>query len=142
MQYTIRRIPGSVDKVIRERARVTGNSLNDVVIELLAIGSGVLVLGAAGLLDGADIAVATEAREWMTQALPLARPQIGGGLVASRQGQLITAADSSFALELGLTVVERCLGKRARQTLEHQLGHGGPLARLTLDPTQLKLPTR
>ena len=39
MQYTIRHIPGPVDNAIRERARVTGKSLNEVVFDMLVIGS-------------------------------------------------------------------------------------------------------
>jgi hypothetical protein len=41
MQYTIRRIPGAVDNAIRERARVTGKSLNEAVVDVLAMGAGV-----------------------------------------------------------------------------------------------------
>lgn len=41
MQYTIRRIPKAVDDVVRERARVTGKSLNEAVVDALADGAGV-----------------------------------------------------------------------------------------------------
>jgi hypothetical protein len=41
MQYTIRRIPKTVDDAIRERARATGKSLNEAVVDALADGSGV-----------------------------------------------------------------------------------------------------
>ena len=41
MQYTIRGVPPAVDAVLRERARVTGRSLNEVVIEALAEGVGI-----------------------------------------------------------------------------------------------------
>jgi hypothetical protein len=41
MQYTIRRIPGAVDNAIRERARATGKSLNEAVVDVLAMGAGV-----------------------------------------------------------------------------------------------------
>lgn len=41
MQYTIRRIPKAVDDAIRERARNTGKSLNEAVVDLLADGAGV-----------------------------------------------------------------------------------------------------
>ena len=40
MQYTIRRIPGAVDTVIRERARVAGKSLNEALVDALAEGAG------------------------------------------------------------------------------------------------------
>jgi hypothetical protein len=41
MQYTIRGIPPVVDAAIRKRARATGKSLNEVVVEALAEGAGV-----------------------------------------------------------------------------------------------------
>ena len=40
MQYTIRRIPKPVDDAVRERARVTGKSLNEAVVDVLADGAG------------------------------------------------------------------------------------------------------
>lgn len=41
MQYTIRGIPPAVDAALRERARVTGKSLNEIAVEALAEGAGV-----------------------------------------------------------------------------------------------------
>ena len=41
MQYTIRGIPRAVDLAIRERARATGQSLNETTLAVLAEGSGV-----------------------------------------------------------------------------------------------------
>ncbi len=41
MRYTIRGIPPAVDVALRERARVSGKSLNEVAIEALAEGVGV-----------------------------------------------------------------------------------------------------
>ena len=41
MQYTIRRIPKAVDNAIRERARITGKSLNEAVVDTLAAGAGI-----------------------------------------------------------------------------------------------------
>ena len=40
MQYTIRRIPRAVDDAIRERARVSGKSLNEAALDVLAEGAG------------------------------------------------------------------------------------------------------
>ena len=40
MQYTIRRIPRAVDDAIRDRARATGKSLNEAVVEALEEGTG------------------------------------------------------------------------------------------------------
>lgn len=41
MQYTIRRIPKAVDDAIREKARATRKSLNEVAVDALADGAGV-----------------------------------------------------------------------------------------------------
>jgi hypothetical protein len=41
MQYTIRKVPNSVDVALRRRAREQGKGLNDVAIEALARGAGV-----------------------------------------------------------------------------------------------------
>ncbi len=41
MQYTIRKVPNSLDAALRQRAREQGKSLNDVAIEALARGAGV-----------------------------------------------------------------------------------------------------
>jgi hypothetical protein len=41
MQYTIRGIPPSVDKAIRDRARASGKSLNEAAVEALTQGAGV-----------------------------------------------------------------------------------------------------
>lgn len=36
IQYTIRNIPGPVDRYLRKRARISGQSLNQVIIEELS----------------------------------------------------------------------------------------------------------
>lgn len=41
MQYTIRKIPKSIDAALRRRAREQGKSLNEVAIEALSDGAGV-----------------------------------------------------------------------------------------------------
>lgn len=41
MQYTIRKVPDSLDTALRRRAREQGKSLNEVAIEALARGAGV-----------------------------------------------------------------------------------------------------
>lgn len=40
MQYTLRRIPLAVDSALRERARMTGKSLNAAAIDALVEGTG------------------------------------------------------------------------------------------------------
>lgn len=39
-QYTIRNIPGSVDKALRQKAKAAGKSLNETLIETLKRGAG------------------------------------------------------------------------------------------------------
>ena len=41
MQYTIRKVPNSLDAALRQRAREQGKSLNEVAIGALARGAGV-----------------------------------------------------------------------------------------------------
>jgi hypothetical protein len=41
MQYTIRKVPNSLDAVLRRRAREQGKSLNEVAVEALARGAGI-----------------------------------------------------------------------------------------------------
>ena len=41
MQYTVRGIPEALDRVIRQRARAEGRSMNDVAVEALADGLGI-----------------------------------------------------------------------------------------------------
>jgi hypothetical protein len=41
MQYTIRKVPDSLDEALRKAARERGKSLNEIAIEALARGAGV-----------------------------------------------------------------------------------------------------
>lgn len=41
MQYTIRNVPSSIDRVLRERSRRSKRSLNDTVIDTLRRGLGI-----------------------------------------------------------------------------------------------------
>lgn len=50
-QYTIRNIPAPVDRYLRKRAKISGQSLNQVVIEELSERAGV---GKKNLLDQLD----------------------------------------------------------------------------------------
>ena len=42
MQYTVRRIPEALDAALRQRARAAGKSLNEVAIDALAEGTGLI----------------------------------------------------------------------------------------------------
>ena len=41
MQYTLRKIPRELDKVLRQKARKEGRSLNEIALEALARGAGI-----------------------------------------------------------------------------------------------------
>ncbi len=41
MQFTLRGVPEEIDDAIRRRARETGNSINQVLLELLGVATGV-----------------------------------------------------------------------------------------------------
>jgi hypothetical protein len=42
MQYTLRNVPAFLDRILRRRARERGASLNDVALDALARGAGVV----------------------------------------------------------------------------------------------------
>ena len=125
----------------------------------LAIGSGVLVLGAAGLLDGEEVAVSRENREAFAAELPNTRcievngieanrvdgngHQIKAGpaddVVRSPSGKVFSCASSAGAVELGLALVERCLGKRLAGGLRHSVLPPAT-TRLELIEQKLELP--
>jgi len=110
---------------------------------LLAIGAGVAVLGAAGLLEGHEVAAAHDTHEWLSRALPTTRLNADQPIVTSDSGRLLTAASGSHGLELGLLMVERILGKRAALQLRVSLGQPPALDRLELRaPIKIPLPPR
>jgi transcriptional regulator GlxA family with amidase domain len=132
----------------------------------LAIGSGVLVLGAAGLIDGEVVAVSAENLETFSASLPNTRcidpqaidakaidakkgdaksadPQGHGanGVLRSPSGKLLSCTGGAAALELGLALVERCLGARLAGTLRHSVLPPAT-TRLELSERGLELPPR
>ncbi len=111
----------------------------------LAIGAGVMVLGAAGVLDGAEVAAASDARAWLSSALPNTRLNETQPIVSSLAGKLLTVANASHGVELGLAVVERCLGARAAASLRMSMGYAaasGLELHEPLDMTKITLPPR
>jgi transcriptional regulator GlxA family with amidase domain len=83
---------------------------------VLAIGAGVMLLGAAGLLNGSDVAAAADSIEWLRPALPGTRIDTASAIVSSSLGgvaeKLLTAASGRDGLDLALRAVERQLGAR------------------------------
>jgi transcriptional regulator GlxA family with amidase domain len=109
----------------------------------LAIGAGVSVLGAAGLLDDTEVAVSNETRQWLAPSLPKTRLEESERIVASRAGKLLTVASGTQAVDLGLAVVERFLGAKAASSLRVNLGQPPALTRLEIaDPLKITLPPR
>lgn len=43
-QYTVRNIPANIDQSLRARAKASGKSLNEVLVEALTIGAGMAVV--------------------------------------------------------------------------------------------------
>jgi transcriptional regulator GlxA family with amidase domain len=107
----------------------------------LAIGSGALVLGAAGLLEGEEVAVTSDNKELLSTSMPGARCVESNGVVRSPSGKLLSGGSSAAAVELGLALVERCLGARLAGNLRTSLAPP-PTTRLELTDQQLKLPPR
>lgn len=108
----------------------------------LAIGAGVAVLGAAGLLEGASVATTSETRAWLAGDLSNTRLDEPGPIVAALGGKLLTAASSGQGVELALGMVEHQLGKKLAGVVRAQLG-AVAVARLDLpEPPAITLPRR
>ncbi len=78
MQYTLRRIPRSLDRAIRQRAIAEGKSLNAVAVEALAEGLG-LGKGEIALRDLSDI-VGTWKKEASVEAAFAAQDVVDASL--------------------------------------------------------------
>jgi transcriptional regulator GlxA family with amidase domain len=107
----------------------------------LSIGTGALVLGAAGLLEGEEVGVSRENHEDFAATLPRSRCVESSGVVRSPSGKLLSCGGSSGALELGLALAERCLGARLAGNLRHSLSPEAT-TRLELNESKLQLPPR
>lgn len=58
IQYTIRNIPAPIDRYLRKRAKISGQSLNHVIIEELSDGAGVQgdnLIDSLGWFIGANV---------------------------------------------------------------------------------------
>jgi imidazoleglycerol-phosphate dehydratase len=93
-----------------------------------SVGTGALLLGAAGFLDGLQAATHPDARA------DLAR--FGAQAVERRiadQGDVITAGGTTAAIDLGLYLVEKWAGQEARLQIQSQLDYQA--ARAATPPT-------
>ena len=66
LQYTIRNIPEPVDQYLRKRARLSGQSLNQVVIDELSEKAGI---GSESILDSLDWFIGSGMDEDVLKAL-------------------------------------------------------------------------
>lgn len=108
----------------------------------LALGAGVAVLGAAGLLEGASVATTNDTRAWLAGNLANTRLDEPEPIVAALGGKLLTAASSGYGVELALAMVERQLGKKLATAVRTQLG-AVAVARIELpEPPAITMPRR
>ena len=87
---------------------------------VLVIGNGALVAARAGLLDGAEVAVAPDTAKGVVSACPTARVNTESGVCAS--GKLLSAARSALGLDLACELVARTFGKKLASSLSAALG--------------------
>lgn len=87
----------------------------------LAVGLGVLVAARAGLLQGCEVAVDPTLAEELVALDASITPRVQGGVVGSPRA--ITTAHSGAAIELGLEVVSRLLGKSQALGTARELGY-------------------
>ena len=108
---------------------------------LVAMGAGVALLGAAGLLEGATVAASADVVKWLSPGLPSTSFDEREPVVGSLDRKLLTAASSGCGVELGLAVVAHCLGQRTASALRASLG-APSVARLEPSPVTITLPPR
>jgi transcriptional regulator GlxA family with amidase domain len=87
----------------------------------LAVGLGTLVAARAGLLQGAEVATTPGLQEELTTLDSSITPRFEGRAVTSPRA--ITAAQHGAALDLGLEVVARLLGKKQASGTAQELGY-------------------
>jgi transcriptional regulator GlxA family with amidase domain len=87
----------------------------------LAIGLGTLVAARAGLLQGAEVATTPALKEELTALDGSITPRLEARAIASPRA--ITAAQNGAAIELGLEVVARLLGKKQASGTAQELGY-------------------
>jgi transcriptional regulator GlxA family with amidase domain len=91
---------------------------------IAAIGTGVLLLGRARLLEGARVAALPETAELLAPLAPSAVVDSERALVEHER--VITARASADALDLALLVVQRSLGAKLADGTARALGLGVP----------------
>lgn len=88
----------------------------------LAVGLGVLVAARAGLLQGAEVATTLALQDELCALDPSITPRVTTSAVVSPHA--ITAAHHGAALDLGLELIARLLGKKQALGTAQELGYG------------------
>jgi transcriptional regulator GlxA family with amidase domain len=88
---------------------------------LVAVGAGVGVLAAAGLLAGARVAIDASQLEWLGPIDPTMVAETEERLVTA--GRVFTASRSGRALDLALCLVQSVLGDKQALAVADGLGH-------------------
>ncbi len=97
----------------------------------LAIGLGVLVAARAGLLQGCEVAGTGALAEELLALDASIKPNTAAGVVSSARS--LTAAHSGSALELGLELVARLLGKSQALGTARELGYAWGIETLAVE---------
>ncbi len=105
------------DALVVDWLRGAGQSAELVV----GVGSGVLLLAKAGLVDGADVALPRDAIPLLGELAPTARALPDARTASS--GRVLTAAGSAAGIDVALAAVARLLGAKLALGVATQLGH-------------------
>jgi len=107
---------------------------------VLASGAGAAVLAAAGVLEGAEVAATSENIPWLSESFPGTRWVDAAAVVHSLSGKLLTVGNGNQSIELGVALVERCLGARLARTVRSSLGLVAPTTRIEVGSVPLPVP--
>jgi transcriptional regulator GlxA family with amidase domain len=107
---------------------------------VLASGSGAAVLAAAGVLEDAEVAATSENIPWLSENFPSTRWVDTPKVVHSHAGKLLSVGNGHQSIELGIALVERCLGARLARTVRASLGLAEPTTRIEVGAVPLRVP--
>jgi transcriptional regulator GlxA family with amidase domain len=106
-------------------------SLRDTLTLTLSVGLGSLLAARAGLLASSEVAVGSTLAAELTALDPTITPRSDTRTVAAARA--ITAAPNGAALDLGLEVVARLLGKKQASATAQDLGYPWGTETLTFE---------
>lgn len=106
-------------------------SLRDSLTLTLSVGLGSLLAARAGLLTSSEVAASSALAPELTALDPTLTPRTDSRTVAAARA--ITAAQNGSALDLGLEVVARLLGKKQATATAQELGYPWGTETLTFE---------